>query len=226
MSAAASNNGHSSDHTHNGVNGNSNGYHDSHEVSQHSNHYGGGLSSYQHTSPMLQSSGHHSLHNSDASGHNSQQQSHFTTLNSAGALLNGNGTNQHPSMSMSSSTAITPTSVSSFFNSFGSGTGNSPPPLTPNGLLSGLHSFLFADSSTLGLDSFADCVAQSDVGCLLPPPVSSLNSYHLQQQSGAMVPPSSTSPVSLASLNSASPVGNSSNSANGNTIRLPPFCTI
>lgn len=214
MSSAGGNNGHSSEH-------NGNGYHESHEVSQHSN-YGSGLSSYQHTSPMLQSSSHHSLHNGNqTSGHHSQQQSHFTTLNTAvhsmsngGALLNGNN---QPSMSMSSSTAITPTSVSSFFNSFGSGTGNSPPPLTPNGLLSGLHSFLFADSSTLGLDSFADCVPQSDVACLLPPPVSSLNSYHLGQghQSGAMVPPSSTSPLA-----------NSSNSTNSNNIRLPPFCTI
>ncbi len=235
MSAAGTNN-HSAEH--NGVNGNgSASYHEGIEVSQHG--YGGvpSTSSYHHHhhhhhhSPMLQSSSgqQHSLHSSQqASPHHQSQQ--FTTLNSALSMSNGGGllSSGNPSMSVSSSTAITPTSVSSFFNSFGSGTGNSPPPLTPNGLLSGLQSFLFADSSTLGLDSFGDCVGSADVGCLLPPPVNSylqLSNGQGQQSVHSMVPPSSTSPVSLTGLNSVSPVGSSS-TGNANTIRLPPFCTI
>lgn len=181
--------------------------------------------------------------------HQGQQHQQYTTLNSAaslssnGMLTSGHHSSQQQqqaqqaqqqqqqllsSQAMSlTSTAITPTSVSSFFNSFGTGSGNSPPPLTPNGLLSGLHSFLFADSSTLGLDSFVDGLGPvggiSDVSCLLPPPVSSVNSYLVPAQ-GQMQAGQPLSSPSSGTLGASGPGGGGQ--ATNQQIRLPPFCTI
>ncbi|KAI2805576.1 hypothetical protein BLOT_004574 [Blomia tropicalis] len=98
-----------------------------------------------------------------------------------------------------SSVITTPTSVSSFFSSFG-GSGNSPPPLTPNGILSGLHSFLFADSGALGLDAF-DIGSSTDVACLLPSTNPQYILPNTQPASGQVTVPSSSQAAVTTGLN-------------------------
>jgi len=208
------------------------GYHHAHHAQHQQQHH------YSSPSPMLS----HSQH---------QQQGPHQFSNGLIALGSSASSNppppshhsHHPLHQQQQQPMHTPTSMSSFFNSFGSGSGNSPPPLTPNGLLSGLHSFLFADSN-LGLDSFVDCSLGGPGGLIgeglggMP----SVNSYLLPgplgpssqaaqavgvslsvgggQSSGGSA---SSSPVTLAGLNPAS----APTSAGGpNNIRLPPFCTI
>jgi len=209
------------DHTSsNGFDGaDSMGYHNPHAHQQH----------YSSPAPML----HHQQPIPVSQHHHTQ----FTTLNSATASMsnsglgpNGNGllplVSNNPQQQQQA--INTPTSVSSFFNSFGTGTGNSPPPLSPSRLLSGLHSFLFADSN-LGLDSFVDCGLSGPTELI--PTSSSVNSYLLP---GPLGPNSQTvaisssgsassSPVTLAGLNS---VASTSGPSAPNNIRLPPFCTI
>lgn len=99
----------------------------------------------------------------------------------------------------------------SFFNSSTSGT--SPPPLTPNGLLSGLHSFLFADSVGLvdpfGIDGNVDissCLNSSNGNTFFS---TSSSSIETEQGSNAGGNNHSTNADLTASA-----------------LRLPPFCSI
>lgn len=132
------------------------------------------------------------------------------TLNSAATITNlqSNGSLSHLATSGSNNHQQL-MSNNSFFGGF-NGSNNSPPPLTPNGLLSGLHSFLFADSATLTLDSFVD---PSEVSACLTSsttPTSNGNSFvHLQ-------PPTP----------SGANASNNLPGSNATSIRLPPFCSI
>lgn len=148
------------------------------------------------TSHNQQQLGHQQQHH-----HGQTQQQMFTTLNNA-SMSNGLAGHQHFGQQPQQPQTITTSSSASFFNTFAT---NSPPPLTPNGLLSGLHTFLFPDSA-LGLDTF---IEPNDVSCM----------------SNSFLSPSSVTPTGVPHHNNPNTTLNSTSPSNAN-IRLPPFCTI
>ena len=103
--------------------------------------------------------------------------------------------------------------MSSSSSSFFPTTGASPPPLTPNGLLSGLHSFLFSDSVNGLVDTF---VVDSMTGVSVVDGLSTTNVVGGGQTNGVESP----------NGYSASTNGGTNTPATASSLRLPPFCSI